>query len=128
MAASTSTTPCPIAMIAAWPVLRTDSDTCDWIEAPAYFSIETSKRRVSCFSLLKYLTVSKFSSESTALVLASVSDWFISRRKAMRQRVMAKVNQVEATIQQRRQRHPDVEYIEQHAATDQHQEDGGERC
>ena len=84
----------PSAMIAAWPVLRTDSEICDWIEASEYFSIETSKRRVSCLSLLKYFTVSKLSRLSTALVLASVSDWFISRRKAMRQRVMAKVNQV----------------------------------
>ena len=42
IAASTNTTPCPMAMIAAWPVLRMDSEVCDWIEALEYFSIETS--------------------------------------------------------------------------------------
>src|SRR5215471_18504509 len=84
----------PSAMIAAWPVFRMDSEIWAWIEAAEYLSIERSKRRVSCASLLKYFTVSKFSRLSTALVLASVSDWFISRRIAERQRVIAKVNQV----------------------------------
>ena len=45
-------------MISAWPVLSTDSEICAWIEAREYFSIDSSKRRVSCSSLLKYLTVS----------------------------------------------------------------------
>ena len=45
-------------------------------------------------SLLKYLTVSKFSSESTALVLASVSESFISRRIEMRQSLARTVNQM----------------------------------
>ena len=45
-------------MMIAWPVFRTESEICAWIEAREYFSIETPKRRVSCPSLLKYLTVS----------------------------------------------------------------------
>ena len=57
-AASTSTMPMPILIMAAWPVLRTESEVCDWIEAPVNFAIETSKRAVSCFSALKYFTVS----------------------------------------------------------------------
>ena len=56
--------------------------------------MERSKRRASIASLPKYLTVSKFSSESIALVLASVSESFISRRMAMRQSLAQTVNQV----------------------------------
>ena len=42
----------------AWPVFSTESDICAWIEAREYFSIDLSKRFVSCASLLKYFTVS----------------------------------------------------------------------
>ena len=42
MAVSAITAPRPAAMIAAWPVLSTDSEICDWIEALENFSIETS--------------------------------------------------------------------------------------
>ncbi|MCY1301776.1 hypothetical protein D9M70_514080 [compost metagenome] len=42
----------------------------------------------------KYLTVSKFRSESIALVLASVSLSFIERRMAMRQSLALTVNQM----------------------------------
>ena len=37
IAVSTITAPMPSAMIAAWPVLRTDSEICDWIEAREIF-------------------------------------------------------------------------------------------
>ncbi len=48
----------PTAMMKAWPVFRTESEICAWIEARENFAIDLSKRRVSCASLLKYLTVS----------------------------------------------------------------------
>ena len=54
--------------------------------------MEASKRRASSSSLPKYLTVSKFERLSIALVLASVSLSFISRRMAMRRSLAANVN------------------------------------
>jgi hypothetical protein len=53
-----------------------------------------SKRLASISSLPKYLTVSKLSSESIALVLASVSLSFIERRMEMRQSLALMVNQI----------------------------------
>jgi len=55
--------------------------------------MERSKRSASIRSLLKYFTVSKLSSESMALVLASVSLSFMSRRMPMRQSLALTVNQ-----------------------------------
>jgi hypothetical protein len=59
----------------------------------SYFCIERSKRSASIFSLAKYLTVSKFSRLSMALLFASVSLSFMSRRIAMRQFDAFTVNQ-----------------------------------
>ena len=52
------TAPMPSATIVACPVLSTESEVCAWMEAWANFAIDWSNRRVSCASLLKYLTVS----------------------------------------------------------------------
>ncbi len=57
-AVSAITVPRPSAMIDRLAGVETDSEICDWIEARENFSIDLSKRRVSCASLLKYLTVS----------------------------------------------------------------------
>ncbi|MNH98481.1 hypothetical protein D3C73_512030 [compost metagenome] len=84
----------PRPKITPWPKLSQPSEVQTCVAAFSYRAIDTSKRLASISSLPKYLTVSKFRSESIALVLASVSLSFIVRRMAMRQSLALMVNQI----------------------------------
>ena len=90
-AQSSMTAVSPPAMIAAWPTLSRESETWFITAARSYPRSASSSRLASCASLPKYLTVSKLSRLSMALVLARPSSRFISRRNFSRHSVTVMV-------------------------------------
>ena len=90
-AQSSMTALSPPATITTWPTLSSDSESWSFTAAPSYPCSASSRRRASCASLPKYLTVSKLSRLSMDLVLARPSASFILRRKRIRHSVTVRV-------------------------------------